>query len=54
MPLGTFALACFAQVHGWGLGVRSGYLPYGLPGSPDALLRAAEGNRNGLVCWAAK
>nr|WP_202514078.1 MULTISPECIES: immunity 49 family protein [unclassified Streptomyces] len=36
LPLGTLALACLAvQVHGWELGVRSGYLPYGLLGSPD-------------------
>ncbi|MEU9536611.1 immunity 49 family protein [Streptomyces sp. NPDC048213] len=36
LPLGTLALACLAvQVHGWELGVRSGYLPHGLLGSPD-------------------
>ncbi|MER6089772.1 immunity 49 family protein [Streptomyces bluensis] len=55
LPLGTLALACLAvQVHGWELGVRSGYLPYGLLGSPDAPRRAAEGNRNNLGYWAAK
>lgn len=55
LPLGTLALACLAvQVHGWELGVRSGYLPYGLLGSPDAPRRAAEGNRNSLGCWTAK
>jgi hypothetical protein len=55
LPLGTLALACLAvQVHGWELGVRSGYLPYGLLGSPDAPRRAAERNRNNLGCWAAK
>ncbi|MGW5903592.1 immunity 49 family protein [Streptomyces althioticus] len=55
LPLGTLALACLAvQVHGWELGVRSGYLPSGLLGSPDALRRAAEGHRNDLGLWAAK
>jgi hypothetical protein len=55
LPLGTLALACLAvQVHGWELGVRSGYLPYGLLGSPDAPRRAAEGNRNNLGYWAAQ
>ncbi|MFD4538853.1 immunity 49 family protein [Streptomyces bauhiniae] len=53
LPLGSLALACLAvQVHGWELGVRSGYLPHGLLGSPDALHRAAEGNRNALGRWA--
>lgn len=42
LPLGPLALACLAvQVHGWELGVRSGYLPCGLLGSPDALHAAA-------------
>lgn len=55
LPLGTLALACLAvQVHGWELGVRSGYLPSGVLGSPDALLRAAEANRNNLGYWTAK
>ena len=55
LPLGTLTLACLAvQVHGWELGVRSGYLPYGLLGSPDAPRRAAEGNRNNLGYWTAK
>ena len=55
LPLGALTLACLAvQVHGWELGVRSGYLPYGLLGSTDALRRAAEGNRNTLGLWAAK
>lgn len=55
LPLGSLTLACLAvQVHGWELGVRSGYLPYGLLGSPDAPRRAAEGNRNNLGYWAAK
>lgn len=55
LPLGTLALACLAvQVHGWELGVRSGYLPSGLLGSPDALRLAAEGHRNDLGLWAAK
>ncbi|WP_349017156.1 Imm49 family immunity protein [Streptomyces luteolus] len=31
LPLGVLATAALAvQVHGWELGVRSGYLPYGL------------------------
>ncbi|MFF7494926.1 MULTISPECIES: Imm49 family immunity protein [Streptomyces] len=43
LPLDTLALAALAvQVHGWELGVRSGYLPAELLGSPDALRRAAE------------
>ncbi|MFC8350880.1 immunity 49 family protein [Streptomyces sp. NPDC057280] len=55
LPLGALTLACLAvQVHGWELGVRSGYLPYGLLGSTDALRRAADGNRNTLGLWAAK
>lgn len=55
LPLGALTLACLAvQVHGWELGVRSGYLPYGLLGATDALRRAAEGNRNTLGLWAAK
>ncbi|MFF3035894.1 Imm49 family immunity protein [Streptomyces rubiginosohelvolus] len=42
LPLDTLALAALAvQVHGWELGVRSGYLPAELLGSPDALRRAA-------------
>ncbi|MFI1725786.1 immunity 49 family protein [Streptomyces sp. NPDC020489] len=55
LPLGALSLACLAvQVHGWELGVRSGYLPHGLLGSPHALRRAAEGHRNGLGCWGAE
>ncbi|WP_257134135.1 immunity 49 family protein [Streptomyces sp. st140] len=43
LPLGTLTLAALAvQVHGWELGVRSGYLPAELLGSLDALRRAAE------------
>ncbi|MFQ6197079.1 immunity 49 family protein [Streptomyces sp. NPDC000405] len=38
LPLGALALAALAvQVHGWELGVRSGYLPPVLLGSPTAL-----------------
>ncbi|NUS30446.1 MAG: immunity 49 family protein [Streptomyces sp.] len=34
LPLGILALACLAvQVHGWELGVRSGYLPHALLGA---------------------
>ncbi|WP_329337541.1 immunity 49 family protein [Streptomyces sp. NBC_00663] len=37
LPLGALALACLAvQVHGWELGVRSGYLPHGLLGTAGA------------------
>ncbi|AWW36087.1 immunity 49 family protein [Streptomyces cadmiisoli] len=36
LPVGTVALAALAvQVHGWELGVRSGYLPDVLLGPPD-------------------
>lgn len=43
LPLDTLALAALAvQVHGWELGVRSGYLSAELLGSPDVLRRAAE------------
>ncbi|MGG2464202.1 immunity 49 family protein [Streptomyces sp. RGM 3693] len=38
LPLGALALAALAvQVHGWELGVQSGYLPHDLLGSPEAL-----------------
>ncbi|MEV5983117.1 immunity 49 family protein [Streptomyces sp. NPDC052114] len=47
LPIGTLALAALAvQVHGWELGVRSGYLPPDLLGTPDALERAADGREN--------
>jgi hypothetical protein len=43
LPVGTVALAALAvQVHGWELEVRSGYLPHGMLGSPEALHRAAD------------
>ncbi|MEI7032516.1 immunity 49 family protein [Streptomyces pratensis] len=55
LPLGALALAALAvQVHGWDLGVRSGYLPPDLLGTPDALSRAAEGGPNTLGGWYAK
>ncbi|RLU81984.1 hypothetical protein CTZ27_30950 [Streptomyces griseocarneus] len=55
LPLGPLALAVLAvQVHGWELGVRSGYLPYGILGSPQALREAAEAGENELGGWAAK
>ncbi|MFD4748438.1 Imm49 family immunity protein [Streptomyces rubiginosohelvolus] len=55
LPLDTLALAALAvQVHGWELGVRSGYLPAELLGSPDALRRAAESESNNLGPWYAK
>ncbi len=55
LPLDTLALAALAvQVHGWEPGVRSGYLPAELLGSPDALRRAAESGSNNLGPWYAK
>ncbi len=46
LPVGPLALAALAvQVHGWELGVRSGYLPPDLLGTPDALERTAGGGR---------
>ncbi|MEC4016753.1 immunity 49 family protein [Streptomyces sp. H27-D2] len=55
LPLGTLALAALAvQVHGWELGVRSGYLPHGMLGSPDAVRRAADAGGNDLGYWTAK
>ncbi|KAB2337892.1 immunity 49 family protein [Actinomadura rudentiformis] len=41
LPVATIALAALAvQVHGWELGVRSGYLPEGLLRAPEGALRA--------------
>ncbi|MFF3766376.1 immunity 49 family protein [Streptomyces sp. NPDC001922] len=55
LPVGALALAALAvQVHGWELGVRSGYLPHDLLGSTDALERAADGDTNQLGLWGAK
>ncbi|WP_405594030.1 immunity 49 family protein [Streptomyces sp. NBC_01092] len=55
LPLDALALAALAvQVHGWEPAVRSGYLPLGLLGSPDALRRAAAGEGNNLGLWGAK
>ncbi|MCC8482111.1 Imm49 family immunity protein [Streptomyces parvus] len=55
LPLDTLALAALAvQAHGWEPGVRSGYLPAELLGSPDALRRAAESGSNNLGPWYAK
>lgn len=55
LPLDALALAALAvQVHGWELGVRSGYLPSDLLGSTDALRRAAEAGPNNLGAWYAK
>ncbi|WAZ26700.1 immunity 49 family protein [Streptomyces cinnabarinus] len=55
LPVGALALAALAvQVHGWELGVRSGYLPHGLLGSTDALRRAADAGANDLGGWYAK
>ncbi|MFJ9677599.1 immunity 49 family protein [Streptomyces sp. NPDC101194] len=55
LPLGALALAALAvQVHGWELGVRSGYLPQGMLGSTKALQRAADSEVNDLGLWTAK
>ncbi|MFF8965229.1 Imm49 family immunity protein [Streptomyces globisporus] len=52
LPLDTLALAALAvQVHGWERGVRSGYLPAELLGSPDALRRAAESGSGNVGPW---
>lgn len=54
LPLDALALAALAvQAHGWELGVRSGYLPGAMLGSPQALRRAADAE-NDLGCWTAK
>ncbi|MEU7135936.1 immunity 49 family protein [Streptomyces sp. NPDC046261] len=54
LPLGALALAALAvQVHGWELGVRSGYLPHDVLGSPEALRRAADAGGNDLGGWTA-
>ncbi|MEV4742519.1 immunity 49 family protein [Streptomyces sp. NPDC049555] len=51
LPLGPLALAALAvQVHGWELDVRSGYLPHGLLGSPQALRAAAKADESTLDC----
>ncbi|MFI2358400.1 immunity 49 family protein [Streptomyces anulatus] len=55
LPLDALALAALAvQVHGWELGVGSGYLPPDLLGSTEALRRAAEAGPNNLGPWYAK
>ncbi|MFD4144647.1 immunity 49 family protein [Streptomyces sp. NPDC058572] len=55
LPLGALCLTTLAvQVHGWELRVRSGYLPHGMPGSPEALRRAADAGGNDLGRWIAK
>lgn len=52
LPLTALALAALAvQVHGWELGVRSGYLPHGMLGSPEALRRAEDSGVNELGHW---
>nr|WP_239144724.1 immunity 49 family protein [Streptomyces sp. SID14515] len=49
LPLDALALAALAvRVHGWQLGVRSGYLPPELLGTADAMHRAAEAGPNNL------
>ncbi|MFE6177158.1 immunity 49 family protein [Streptomyces sp. NPDC056464] len=54
LPVGTLALAALAvQVHGWEPSVRSGCLPHGLLGSPEAPRRTAEAGENPSGRWAA-
>ncbi|WP_420710954.1 immunity 49 family protein [Streptomyces sp. NRRL S-118] len=55
LPLGALGTAALAvQAHQWTLGVRSGYLPHGMLGSPEALRRAADAGGNHLGRWTAK
>ncbi|GAA2775776.1 hypothetical protein GCM10010521_62920 [Streptomyces rameus] len=55
LPLGSLAIAALAvQVHGWQLGVRSGYLPQELLGSPQAVQQAEAIGVSDLGYWAAK
>jgi hypothetical protein len=55
LPLSALALAALAvQVHGWDLGVRSGCLPQGMLGSPEALRRAEDAGGNGPGRWTVK
>ncbi|MER5908579.1 immunity 49 family protein [Streptomyces mirabilis] len=55
LPLSALALAALGvQVHGWELGVRSGYLPHGMLGSPETLRRAEDAGGNDLGHWTAK
>ncbi|WP_373306599.1 Imm49 family immunity protein [Streptomyces mirabilis] len=55
LPLGALALAALAvPVRGWELGVRSGYLPHGMLGSPEALRRAEGAGGSDLGHWTAK
>ncbi|MER5532622.1 Imm49 family immunity protein [Streptomyces mirabilis] len=55
LALSALAMAApAAQVHGWELGVRSGYLPHGMLGSPEALRRAEDAGGNGLGHWTVK
>ncbi|MEU9471504.1 immunity 49 family protein [Streptomyces avermitilis] len=52
LPVGALSLAALAvQVHGWELGIRSGYLPHGMLGSPEALRRATDAGGHDLGCW---
>ncbi|MCF3132256.1 immunity 49 family protein [Streptomyces olivochromogenes] len=55
LPVGILAVSVLAvQVHGWELGVRSGYLPHALLGTREALQRAAEVGNNELGYWSAR
>ncbi|MGW1755386.1 immunity 49 family protein [Streptomyces mirabilis] len=55
LPLSALALAALGvQVHGWELGVRSGYLPHGMLGSPEVLRQAEDADGNDLGRWTAK
>ncbi|QDO03430.1 hypothetical protein FNV62_51225 [Streptomyces sp. RLB3-17] len=55
LPLSALALAALAvQVHGWDLGVRSGYLPQGMLGSPEAPRRTEDVGGKDSGRWTAK
>ncbi len=55
LPLSALALAALAvQVHGWDLGVRSGYLPQGMLRSPEVLRRAEDVGGKDSGRWTAK
>ncbi|MFD7057359.1 immunity 49 family protein [Streptomyces mirabilis] len=55
LPLSALALAALAvQVHGWDLGVRSGYLPQGMLGSPVAPRRTEDVGGKDSGRWTAK
>lgn len=55
LPLSALALAALAvQGHGWDLGVRSGHLPQGMLGSPEAPRRTEDVGGKDSGRWTAK